>query len=198
MWKLGNGRIIRFWEDRWLLYKPLEDIPILKDWKDWFKNRYGGFVRDYWRNGKWTEFNQQCLGLKFLEILLSSKNLRGNKEDSLIWRETLDGNYSVSSTVAIHNKVLEEIPIWAKVWNKKLIPKVNIFFWIFIQNKVLTLDNLQKRGFVFPNRCSLCCKKEESACHILYQYTFNQEIWKIIFSRWKLSWVFPNSLGEFL
>lgn len=28
MWKLVNGRIIRFWEDRWLLDKPLKDIPI--------------------------------------------------------------------------------------------------------------------------------------------------------------------------
>lgn len=88
--------------------------------------------------------------------MISSNFERDNKEDSLIWRETLDGKYSVSSSMVIQNKVMEEIPIWDKVWNKKLIPKVNIFFWIFIQNKVLTLDNLQKRVFVFPNRCSLC------------------------------------------
>ena len=35
--------------------------------------------------------------------------------------------------------------VWAKVWTLGLTPKINIFFWLMIQDKILSLDKLTKK-----------------------------------------------------
>lgn len=39
---------------------------------------------------------------------------------------------------------------WRSVWHTDGLPKVNIFCWQLAQNKLLTGENLIKRGFLGP------------------------------------------------
>ena len=80
---------------------------------------------------------------------------------------------------------------------KGMTPKVNIFFWILLQNKVLTIDNLIKRGFVIINRCALCKKDGESVDHITLHYPFTRKIWDNICSLLNVECVFPSSIQIF-
>ena len=50
--------------------------------------------------------------------------------------------------------------LWKKVYNFDHIPKVNIFVWLLVKNNLLSANNLRKRGFQGPSRCSLCSSKE--------------------------------------
>jgi len=43
---------------------------------------------------------------------------------------------------------------------------VKLFFWLVLENKILTWDNLVKRGRNGPGRCALCNEVEEYVFHL--------------------------------
>ena len=53
------------------------------------------------------------------------------------------------------------------IWNSWVPPKVEIFAWEATWSKILTLDNIQRRGWTVTNRCYLCGKEEKSTGNIL-------------------------------
>ena len=42
---------------------------------------------------------------------------------------------------------------WKSVWRSKAPPRVAFFVWTAVHSKILTLDNLGRRGLVVVNRC---------------------------------------------
>ncbi|CAL1355220.1 unnamed protein product [Linum trigynum] len=52
--------------------------------------------------------------------------------------------------------------------------------WMVFYKKILTLDNLKKRGFNLPNRCALCKDEEESVNHLFVSCTFANETWNLM------------------
>ena len=66
---------------------------------------------------------------------------------------------------------------WNKVWNPDCIPKVNIFFWLLAQNKLLTADNFRKRGYEGPSRCPLCATHNETTLHIFLTCPVAIQVW---------------------
>jgi hypothetical protein len=58
----------------------------------------------------------------------------------------------------------EYLPI---VWDLKISPKIQIFVWLLSQIKILTGDNLRKRGISKPIECILC-KEVESISHLFF------------------------------
>ena len=59
--------------------------------------------------------------------------------------QSLAKNYNVPSNPAI----------WNYLWNCRTLPKIEMFNWTLMHKRVLTGENLQKRGFVGPFRCPL-------------------------------------------
>lgn len=51
-------------------------------------------------------------------------------------------------------------------WKLKASTRVTVFTWLMLRNKILTIDNLVKRGWNMPNRCCLCQREEESVTHL--------------------------------
>ena len=80
---------------------------------------------------------------------------------------------------------------------KGLTPKVNIFFWILLQNKILTLENLKKRGFIIVNRCVLCKNDGELVDHIMLHYPFTKKVWDKIWSLMNVDRVFHATIQLF-
>ena len=73
------------------------------------------------------------------------------------------------------------------IWKSSVQPKVSFFAWETSWGKVLTLDQVQKRGWALVNRCCLCQAHEESINHLLLHREKTREVW-----------VFPSSVGETL
>lgn len=94
----------------------------------------------------------------------------------LIWEGTPKGRYLVASAYKAQYQMDTKL-VWAKAWYHGLIPKINIFFWLLLQNRILTLDNLMKRGHIMPNRCILCKNQAETVDHIFIHCSFSREIW---------------------
>jgi hypothetical protein len=64
--------------------------------------------------------------------------------------------------------------------------KVKLFCWLMFENKILTWDNLTKRGMIGPSRCALCGAKEESLNHLMVDCLFTKDIWNSILNELKL------------
>ena len=56
--------------------------------------------------------------------------------------------------------------------------KAEITLWLTLNNKLLTWDNLQKRGWIGPSRCALCHSDEETSSHLFNLCSYAKSIWK--------------------
>jgi hypothetical protein len=72
------------------------------------------------------------------------------------------------------------------------------FVWTVVHSKILTLDNLGRRGLVVVNRCWLCEMEGESVDHILLHCAVARDLWNAFFARFGLCWVMPRSVKEVL
>ena len=70
--------------------------------------------------------------------------------------------------------------IWKKVWHTNSIPKVNSFIWILLHNKILTAENLRKRGINGPSRCTLCNLDEETTSHLFLHCKTSLLVWRYV------------------
>lgn len=73
-----------------------------------------------------------------------------------------------------------------------LIPKIGFFSWVAVQYKILTLDNLQRRGFILVNRCVLCYDNEDSIDHLLIHCIYSREVFNSVLSQCQVAWVVPK------
>ena len=152
-WKIGNGIKVKFWKDVWLKdYRLIGDF-LHKDLVDLCKQRYGNLVSHYWQNDSQVNLIDIDKTFNYIQLSLNVVSLYPHLEDEIIWQADPSGQFKVSSIFVSKDKDYK--PLWSHAWIKGLFPKINIFFWILLQNKILTLDNLQKRGINVVNRCTL-------------------------------------------
>ena len=116
-----------------------------------------------------------------------------NKRDELIWEGNSNGCYLVASR---YNSLwsLKEKPPWAKAWLPGLTPKINMFFLLMLQDKIFTLDNLEKRGQYIPNRCILCKHQLESVNHIFIHCPYSMEVWDLLTKKYGVCWCKPSNV----
>jgi hypothetical protein len=104
---------------------------------------------------------------------------RREGSDILRWGHSASSNFSVKEAYGIqcnHNNQQGD-NIWSKIWRKELWPKVSTFLWLIIHNRILTWDNLRKRGFTGPSMCVLCQSQEETKEHLFNGCSYSQIIW---------------------
>lgn len=111
-----------------------------------------------------------------LNHMLKAYPLVLDQVDSFVWGQNRIGTYLIKSAYRI---LMDVPPKWekvGKVWVKNLISKIGFLSWVAIQNKILTLDNLRKRGFSLANKCTLCNYQEETINHLLLHCEFSKEL----------------------
>lgn len=95
-WVIGDGKVTRFWQDKWLLDRPLKEVAMLALPIGTEELRVG----DYWSNdnGWLIEFIEPFVPYTVLLQLRSLviDNVTGAK-DRLSWGESPDGQFSVKT-----------------------------------------------------------------------------------------------------
>ena len=71
----------------------------------------------------------------------------------------------------------EDEEIWKKIWTLNFWPKVATFSWMIVKGRILTGENLRKRGIQGPSQCCLCSQAEETTNHLLDSCPFAAAIW---------------------
>ena len=72
--------------------------------------------------------------------------------------------------------------------------RMGFFAWEATWGKVLTLEQLQRRGFSLANRCFLCLSEEETVDHLLLHCVKTRVLWNLLFSLFGISWTLSGTV----
>jgi hypothetical protein len=64
-----------------------------------------------------------------------------------------------------------------KIWSWECPLKLKLFTWLLMEDKILTWNNLLKRGWQGPGYCYLCKGNEETTFHLFVHCPFTISIW---------------------
>jgi len=93
-----------------------------------------------------------------------------------VWQYESNGIYSTQSLYAVINFRGVQPVFVPAVWNIKVPPKIQVFLWLLSNNKLMTVDNLAKRGVDKPKNCRFC-DEIETINHLFFQCVVARKIW---------------------
>ena len=128
-------------------------------------------VADVWNpegeGGGWTPqfsraFNDWGLeiGERFL-LKIQATRMQRDVDDMVIWTASRCGNFSVKSLYSVLEPGDPLLFPSSSIRRSCAPSKVAFFAWKATWGKVLTLDQIQRRGFYLANRCFICHSKVE-------------------------------------
>ena len=186
---VGDGSRIRFWKDVWgaeealcITFPTLFSLVVQKD----------ALIREIWddsNEGGWIpRFSRPFNDWELIEVVNFMKmthpwRVVSNREDKLVLKGGKPSLYSVKLLYEVLNRTEAETrPFPAlSVWNTMVPLKVGFFAWEAYWGKVMTLDQLKKRGRSLANRCYLCEEEEETLNHLLVHCSKARMLWELIF-----------------
>jgi hypothetical protein len=199
----GIGSKISFWEDVWCGEHALKDtFPGLFSIA---RFREASIADNVERSNGATQWNIVFTRLIHdweVEVLASfysclySYKLRGEGGDKLWWVPSRKGVFEVRSFYRVLSSHGARSFPWKGIWRTKAPPRVAFFAWTAARSKILTIDNLRRRGMIVVNRCLLCESDGESVDHLLLHCGVANALWNFTFSRFGLYWVMPGSVRE--
>ena len=122
--------------------------------------------------------------------------MRGVGEDMFWWVPLCKGIFEVKSFYRVLLSFGSISFLWKSIWKSKTPPRVAFFAWTAACSKILTLDNLRRRGMVLVNRCWLCESDGESVDHLLLHCGAASALWNAFFAWFGPCWVMPCSVKE--
>ena len=134
---------------------------------------------------------------RFLHFL-HNKKIRLVQEDRLLLKESTTNGFSVRH---MYRKLMFYPPLdflSISIWNLIVPPKLGFFAWEASWGKVLTLDQLKRRGIPLVNRCFLCEENEETIDHLLIHCSKAKMLWDILLAITEANWVFPRTVRQLL
>eukprot|EP00253_Pinus_taeda_P015197 PITA_15197 len=157
---LGNGRGISIWDDRIMGSEARGSLPNFGPLQRWMK-----------------EANLKTL----YDISLWDQNCW--KDDKFVW-DPNGGCYTVEEGYrALQNaSAINNWPLHKVAWRVECLPKVKLFNWTLLHGKILTAENLRKKGIHGPSICCMCREEEESSCHLFIECPFARSCWNLITS----------------
>ena len=136
-----------------------------------------------------------------MERLLSTlqgKRLVAGLEDRVLWKASKNGIFSVKSLTILLNLVVQSRFYGASFGALMCLQRWVFFAWEASWGKVLTQDQLEKRGCILANKCFLCCAKEETINHILIHCPKARVLWDLVFSLFGVNWVLSFTVRDTL
>ena len=187
-WRIGNGRLIHIWENKWLptptTYKVIsppftfDDFPVVSALIDSDTRR-------------WKANLIRSLFLPFEASTILNIPLSYNlPEDKFIWVGNTRGVFTVKSAYYIALKVVESTeegesssgdcrtPLWKRMWHLTILVKMRIFSWRTCMNELPTMLNLQRTGVNCCETCPSCGRKAESASHTILRCDIAKKVWE--------------------
>ena len=126
-------------------------------------------VADDWDGDSWNpRFVRQLNDWELEEVDIFFERLYDHSismdiEDSVEWVDTKSGIFFVRSFDSLAGTGVDHFP-HSVVWNSWVPVRVSFFAWEATWVKILTLDQLKKRGWKMPNRCYMCKEERGNEC----------------------------------
>ena len=202
---LGNGSRISFWKDAWcgeealsLTFPNLFRLTAQKKAKvaelwNW-ESGEGGWNPIFLRSFNDWEMEEVD---RFLQVLCR-KQINPIMEDKILFKGSRNDGFSVKNMYRVLDSSPQVVFPSRSIWNPVIPPRMGFFAWEASWGRVLTLDQLQRRGRALANRCFLCEEDEEDINHLLLHCKKAKMLWDLVLTIVGTSWVFPNSVIQML
>ena len=199
---LGDGRNIRFWWDEWIegvvLRLAFPRIFALAANKEGKVRDLGRWINNYWswkivlrrRLFDWELYQRHEI-CEMLKMYVVSDNFK----DSYIWKGSSSGRYAASLYCKyMLNAQVSDKELWKMVWMGLAPPKVEVFCWRLVRERIATKDQLVKRGLLERRQavCVFCNTEMESVDHLFFSCHSSWKIWMHFCSMWGVDWVMHN------
>jgi hypothetical protein len=183
---IGDGAKARFWHNNWLEGEaPKYLAPNLFQ----LVKRKNKTVQQELTNNSWIRsLRNRITSATHIEefvslwIRIQDVQLLQGVRDSINWKWTQDGSYSTRSAYRIQFKGSYGRFWTEQIWRAHAENKCKVFTWILLQEKILTADNLQKRGWPHQEHCALCNGPLETGLHLCLLCPFAKAVWNIVLS----------------
>ncbi|KAK1604703.1 hypothetical protein QYE76_028376 [Lolium multiflorum] len=149
---IGNGCKTSFWDaPRLEGRKPKDIAPLIfasskrKSWKVNKALESNAWVRKITLDESFTTDHLS----QFVELWVELQGVHLNEEDAddISWKLTANGQYSAKSAYELHFLGSTFSSLHKTVWKAWAPPKVKFFAWLLAQNRIWTVDRLQKWGW---------------------------------------------------
>jgi hypothetical protein len=87
---------------------------------------------------------------------------------------------------------------WKSIWKVKVPVRVSFFAWTAALGRILTVDNLRKRGLIVVDWCSMSKRSGESVDHFLLHCDVARALWSVLFSLFDVTWVMNGRVIDLL
>ncbi|XP_020096185.1 uncharacterized protein LOC109715535 [Ananas comosus] len=98
----------------------------------------------------------------------------GHRENRIGWRWGSNGIFSVKSAYRMMNDGGTRDGQANLIWRLRILLKIEVFCWLVLKKRTLTLDNLSKKGWFGDKACVLCRVNDESVDHLFTQCIFTK------------------------
>lgn len=178
--EIGNGEEVDFFRDSWKqLIQEEVDLPNMQAQleregltkvKDFWVNNGEVSLFRQWRPEEWFVGKiprEEMQGL--VQILEECKLDIRASSDMICWGYRTPGQFNVKEAayLASGSTNLPAKKRWCKLWGQGHWPKITLFLWILTRGRILTWENLRRRGMLGPSVCVMCHKAEETNRHLL-------------------------------
>jgi hypothetical protein len=179
VWKIGDGKSINIWEDRWINPKA-GSIMWSKKPDNSPLQRVSDLIDEETKCWKEHVINQNFYPMEATQIFAIPLT-NTNSEDIISWYGTKDGNYSVKSgyhaimewndydTTAATSSHNDMETRWKKIWSLAVPPKQTHLIWRILDNALPVKENLLYRGIRCAPFCSYYGTKLETINHIFME-----------------------------
>lgn len=115
--------------------------------------------------------------LQWLQGEQQAVQLNENEQDGISWKWG-SAEFSVKTA---YFAMMDEPRIantYNRIWSINGPPRFKVFGWLISRNRILTLDNLTRRGWQLANRCALCKEDSETVAHMLNECSFTPALYQ--------------------
>uniref|UniRef100_A0A2N9FC99 Reverse transcriptase domain-containing protein n=1 Tax=Fagus sylvatica TaxID=28930 RepID=A0A2N9FC99_FAGSY len=205
--EVGSGSRVSLWHDKWCSDRPLKEIfPRLYDCS---LNQGDSIAEVLSSQGigqarVWNvTFGRDCNDWELDQMvsflsLLHSHTPRGDVGDKLVWGPGRKGIFDSRSFYHVLHTPQKIYFPWKGIWGLKAPPRVAFFMWTVAWGRILTCDNLKKRGFMLAGWCCMCKSADETVDHLLLHCRMARHLCNFVFQFVGVDWVLPLTVSDLL
>jgi hypothetical protein len=186
VWRVGDGRSIKIWKDRWL-EKPssfLVQSPIQILDEEATVSELINVDTKMWNISVVSDVFMEDEAKSICQMVVSPLS----HGDRLVWMGNKTGHYTVRSGYHLAMEGLDReegstsdysrmSQLWQNVWNFRGPRALRMFLWRACNNILPTKENLFKRKIVDDPQCAICGAAIETVGHILWSCVAARDVW---------------------
>jgi len=191
-WEIHSGTLAKLWEDSWQQLPKLENLFQMPLWQSYMQQENLIQVHQFWQQTQHQEYQiwrpanswqRDWASETYLDLdqELTQRRIRySNQQDKLRWDHKHKGTFTTKEAHQLRYSDTQgdQDQLWARVWLPGLWPKISTFLWLLSKRRILTWDNLIKRGFIGPSRCPNCNLHTETISHLMETCPLAKELWE--------------------